>query len=79
MRSVKPFYTLLELATLFGLSRWAMRRWLDNHRIPYECVKRPGARRSAPIHILRSDIRTYAPKYFASLQEDSAIAFDEAS
>ena len=79
MRSVKRFYTIPELATAMGMSRWAVRRWLDAHRIPYDQPARPNARRGSRIRVLLSDIRTFAPKYLASLQEDCDFEFEEAS
>ena len=67
---LKAFYTVPELARAFGISRWAMRDWLDGRRIPYELHRRPGATRGGRIVVMVSDLRTFAPSYFASVREE---------
>ncbi|MGO8994465.1 MAG: helix-turn-helix domain-containing protein [Polyangiaceae bacterium] len=67
-RALKPFYTVRELARALGVSRWTVRRWLDANRIPCERRVRPGGKRVGRIVVLLSELRTYAPAYFASMR-----------
>jgi transposase-like protein len=64
---LKAFYTVVELARAMGISRWTLRRWLEGSRIPYELRRRPGATRGGRIVVMVSELRIYAPAYFASI------------
>jgi excisionase family DNA binding protein len=72
-RKLKPFYTTPELARALGISRWTVRRWLDAHRIPYEQRRPEGAKRGGRVIVLLSELRTYAPSYFASIREELEV------
>ena len=76
MRKLKPFYTVPELARALGMSRWTVRRWLDVNRIPYEIRRREGGR-GGRILVLLSELRTYAPSYFASMREELEVEGEE--
>jgi hypothetical protein len=67
-RKLKAFYTVPELARALGISRWSMRAWLDARRIPYELHRRAGGTRGGRIVVMVSDLRTFAPSYFASVR-----------
>jgi hypothetical protein len=69
MKKLKAFYTVRELARALGISRWTMRRWLDASQIPYELRRRAAGTRGGRIIVLVSELRTYAPSYFASMRE----------
>ena len=73
---LKPFYTLPELAKLFGMSRWSVKRWLEMNRIPYELRRRAGSTRGGRIVVLTSQIRACAPNYYATMREDLDIVMD---
>jgi hypothetical protein len=69
MGSVKPVYKLSEIARAFQMPRWAARRWLDANRVPYYQARTGHGGRGTGIRILLSDLRTYAPKLYASIEE----------
>ena len=64
-RNLKAFYTVAELARALDVSRWTARRWLRSHCIPYD---RFGSGRGRLV-VLLADLRTYAPRYFASMRD----------
>jgi excisionase family DNA binding protein len=68
-RKLKAFYTTRELAAALGISRWTLRRWLDANRIPYEIRRRAGGTRGGRIIVMISELRTFAPSYFASIRD----------
>ena len=72
-RKLKAFYTVPELARALGMSRWTVRRWLDASRIPYELRRRAGGTKGGRILVMVSELRTYAPSYFASIREELEV------
>ena len=76
MKKLKPFYTLPELATALGMSRWTIRRWLDENRIPYELRRREGATRGGRIIVLLAELRSHAPSYFASIRDELEVEIE---
>lgn len=76
---LKFFYTIPELAKLFGMSRWAVRRWLEMNRIPYELRRRQGSTRGGRIVVLSSEIRACAPHYYATLRQEPEITLGRVS
>jgi hypothetical protein len=79
MAALKAFYTLTELGTLFGMSRWSVRRWLEMNRIPFELRRRAGSTRGGRIVVLISEIRQCSPGYYATLRDSSEILTKRAS
>ena len=73
VRKLKPFYSLVELSAMLGMSRWTTKRWLQSNRVPYELRRRPGATRGGRIVVLTSELRSCLPQYYASLREDYDI------
>ena len=72
----KPFYTFAELARLFGVSRWTIRRWLDANRIPYQLRRTEGASRGGRFIVLTSQIRACSPQFYANMRDDFQIVPD---
>jgi excisionase family DNA binding protein len=75
--TMKPFYTLPELAKLLGMSRWTARRWLEANRIPYELRRRPGSKRGGRIVVWSSEIRAVTPRHYATLREEQRIVYGD--
>lgn len=73
MGSLKAVYTLGELAQILGMSRWATRRWLDVNKIPYHQAKPGTGYRGSAIRLFVSDLKTYAPTIFTTIEETLEI------
>ncbi len=73
MGRLKAVYTLGELARILGMTRWAARRWLDANKIPYQQAKPGTGYRGSGIRLFVSDLKTYAPTIFTTIEETIEI------